>query len=77
MPLQALGMGIRSIRLVSVGVIKMGRKPAPGDKIKVPDGLADEVYSGIVVDLFSAQFTYETSSGTIRYAFYVSDWKYQ
>ena len=77
MPLQALGMGIRSIRLASVGVIKMSRKPAPGDKIKVPDGLTDEVYSGIVVDLLSAQFTYELADGTIRYAFYNSDWKYQ
>ena len=55
----------------------MGRKPAPGDRIKVPDGLTDEVYSGVVVDLLSAQFTYELANGTIRYAFYVSDWKYQ
>ncbi len=55
----------------------MGRKPDPGNKVKVPDGLTDEVYSGIVVDLLSVQFTYELSDGTIRYAFYSSDWKYQ
>ena len=55
----------------------MIRKPAPGDHITVPDSLTEEIYSGIVVDLLSAQFTYETASGTIRYAFYVSDWKYR
>ena len=54
----------------------MIRKPAPGDRITVPDGLTDEVYSGIVIELMSAQFTYETADGTIRYAFYVSHWKY-
>ena len=55
----------------------MPRKPAVGERIAVPDGLTDEVYSGVVVDLLSSQFTYETANGTIRYAFYVSDWKYQ
>jgi len=53
------------------------RKPALGDRITVPDSFTDEVYSGIVVERLSVQFTYETESGTIRYAFYVSDWKYQ
>ncbi len=53
------------------------RKPAPGDRIKAPDSFTDEVYSGVVVDLLSIQFTYETASGTIRYAFYSSDWKHQ
>ena len=53
------------------------RKPAPGDEIKVPDGLTDEIYSGVVIDLLSIQFTYEQADGTIRYAFYYSDWKYQ
>ncbi len=77
MHLLALGMVGQSIKLALVGVIKMARKPAPGDRIKVPDGLTDEVYSGIVVDLLSSQFTYELANGTIRYAFYVSDWKYQ
>ena len=55
----------------------MSRKPAPGDRVQVPDCFTDEDYSGIVVELLSVQFTYETESGTIRYAFYVSDWKYQ
>lgn len=55
----------------------MTRRPAPGDHIQAPDSFTDEVYSGIVVELLSVQFTYETESGTIRYAFYASDWKYQ
>ena len=53
------------------------RKPAQGDQINVPDSLTDEVYSGVVVDLLSVQFTYEQADGTIRYAFYYSDWRYQ
>ena len=53
------------------------RKPAAGDRIKVSDGLTDEVYSGKVVDLLSVQFTYEIADGTIRYALYCSDWNYQ
>jgi len=53
------------------------RRPAPGDRISVPDGLTDEVYSGYVLDLLSIQFTYEMANGTIRYAFYESDWKYK
>ena len=55
----------------------MIRRPAPGDRVKVPDSLTDEVYSGIVVDLLSAQFTYETPSGNIRYCFYTENWKYK
>ncbi len=55
----------------------MTGKPAPGDKITVPDSLTNEVYSGVVVDRLSVQFTYELADGTIRYAFYSSDWKYQ
>ena len=53
------------------------RRPARGDRVRVPDYYTDEFYSGRVVDLLSVQFTYETASGTIRYAFYHSDWKYQ
>jgi len=53
------------------------RKPGQGEFITVSDFLTDEVYSGKVVDLLSIQFTYETANGTIRYAFYNSDWKYQ
>ena len=55
----------------------MSRKPAPGDRVTVPDSLTDEFYSGIVVDLLSAQFTYETPSGKIRYAFYTENWAYK
>ncbi len=55
----------------------MSRKPAPGDRIKVPDSFTDAAYSGIVVDLLSVQFIYEMADGTMRYAFYNSDWKYQ
>ncbi len=55
----------------------MTRKPAPGDRVAVPDSFTDEVYSGIVVDLLSVQFTYETESGTIRYALYSAGWKYK
>ncbi len=53
------------------------RKPASGDRVRVPDFYTDEIYSGFVVDLLSVQFTYETTSGTIRYCFYSADWKYQ
>jgi len=53
------------------------RRPAPGDRITVPDGLTEEVYSGFVIDLLLIQFTYEMADGTIRYAFYESDWKYK
>ena len=53
------------------------RRPTPGDRITVPDSLTDEVYSGLVVDLLSVQFTYELANGTIRYAFYESDWNYK
>ena len=53
------------------------RRPAPGDRITVPDGLTDEVYSGFVIDLLSIQFTFELTDGTIRYALYESDWNYQ
>ncbi len=67
----------QSIRLASVGGIKVSRKPTPGDCVTVPDGLRDEVYSGFVIDLLSIQFTYEMADGTIRYAFYESDWKYK
>ncbi len=70
-------MGSQSIKRASVGAIKVSRKPASGDRVKVRDGFTDEVYSGIVVDLLSLQFTYELANGTIRYAFYSSDWKYQ
>ena len=70
-------MGSQSIKLVSVGGINVTRKPAPGDRIKAPDSFTDEVYSGIVVDLLSVQFTYDMANGTMRYAFYSSDWKYQ
>ncbi len=55
----------------------MMRKPAPGDCVAVPDSFTDEDYSGIVVDLLSVQFKYETVSGTIRYAFYSAGWKYK
>ncbi len=55
----------------------MSRRPAAGDRIKAPDSFTDEVYSGIVVDLLSVQFTYEQTDGTIRYCLYVSDWQYQ
>ncbi len=55
----------------------MMRKPAPGDRVAVPDSFTDEVYSGIVVDLLSVQFTYEQTDGTIRYCFYAADLKYQ
>ncbi len=77
MPQPALGMGGQCIRLASVGAIKVVRKPAPGDRVQVPDCFTDEDYSGIVVDLLSVQFTYEMADGTIRYAFYSSDWKYK
>ena len=53
------------------------RRPAPGDRITVSDYLTDEVYSGFVIDLLSIQFTYEMTDGTIRYALYESNWKYQ
>ena len=53
------------------------RKPAEGDHISVPDSLTGEIYSGKVVDLLSIQFTYEMADGTIKFAFYHSDWKYQ
>ena len=53
------------------------RRPAPGDRVRVPDFFTDEVYSGRVIDLLSIQFTYEMANGTIRYAFYNSDWKYK
>ena len=53
------------------------RKPARGDRVKVPDFYTDEIYSGFVVDLLSVQFTYELADGTIRYAAYTADWKYQ
>ena len=53
------------------------RRPAPRDRITVPDYLTDEVYSGLVVDLLSVQFTYELTDGTIRYAFYEADWNYK
>ncbi len=53
------------------------RRPAPGGRITVSDYLTDEVYSGFVIDLLSIQFTYEMANGTIRYAFYESDWKYK
>ena len=55
----------------------MTRKPARGDRVRVPDLYTNEVYSGSVVDLLSIQFTYELANGTIRYALYHSDWKYQ
>jgi len=70
-------MGSQSIKLVSVGGINVTRKPASGDRIQAPDSFTDEVYPGIVVDLLSVQFTYEMADGTMRYAFYSSDWKYQ
>ena len=76
-PRQTLGMAGQSIKLASVGGIKVGRKPARGDRVMVPDFFTDEFYSGFVVDLLSVQFTYETASGTIRYCFYSADWKYQ
>jgi len=53
------------------------RKPAPGDHVTVPDSFTDKAYSGVVIDLLSVQFTYETESGTIRYAFYGAGWKYK
>ena len=53
------------------------RRPAKGESITVSDSLTDEVYSGIVADLLSIQFTYEMADGTIRYAFYNSDWKHK
>ena len=53
------------------------RQPAKGECITVPDFLTDEVYSRIVAEHLSIQFTYEMANGTIRYAFYNSDWKYQ
>ena len=52
----------------------MARKPAPGDHITAQDSLTDEVYSGVVVDLLAVQFTYETETGIIRFAFYDSGW---
>ena len=52
----------------------MTRKPTPGDRIKVQDSLTDEIYSGVVVDCLAMQFTYETESGTIRFAFYHDGW---
>ncbi len=55
----------------------MTRKPAPGDRVAVPDSFTDEVYSGVVVDLLSVQFTYEMADGTMRYAFYSAGWKYK
>ncbi len=55
----------------------MMRKPALGNHVTVPDSFTDEVYSGVVVDLLSVQFTYEAASGTIRYAFYSAGWKYK
>ncbi len=73
----ALGTGNQSIKLASVGGIKVVRKPAPGDRVLVPDCFTDEDYSGLVVDLLSVQFTYEMADGTMRYAFYSSDWKYK
>ena len=77
MPLPALGMVSQSIKLASAGGIKVSHKPAPGDRITVPDTFTDEDYLGVVVDLLSIQFTYEMADGTIRYAFYESKWKYQ
>ena len=53
------------------------RKPALGDRVIVPKIFSDEDYSRIVVNLLSVQFTYETADGTIRYAFYSSNWKYR
>lgn len=53
------------------------RKPAPGESVNVMDSFTDKVYSGVVVDLLSVQFTYELADGTIRYASYYSDWNYR
>ena len=55
----------------------MTRKPAPGDRVAVPDEFTDEAYSGTVVDLLSVQFTYELADGTMRYCFYADNWKYK
>jgi len=55
----------------------MTRKPAPGDRIKVSDCFTDKIFSGIVVDLLSVQFTYEMADGTMRYCFYADNWKYK
>lgn len=52
----------------------MTHKPTPGDHITAQDSLTDEVHSGVVIDLLAVQFTYETESGTIRFAFYDSGW---
>lgn len=54
----------------------MTRKPTPGDHITAKDSLTNDEYSGIVVDLLSVQFTYELKNGTLRFAFYDSDWRY-
>ena len=53
------------------------RRPAKGESITVLDSFSNKVYSGVVVNLLSVQFTYELADGTIRYAAYSSDWKYQ
>ncbi len=53
------------------------RKPASGESVIVADSFSDQIYSGIVVDLLSVQFTYVLADGTIRYASYNADWKYR
>ncbi len=55
----------------------MTRKPSLGDRIAIPDSFTDKIYSGIVLDRLSTQFTYQLADGTIRYAFYSADWKYK
>ncbi|KKL61761.1 hypothetical protein LCGC14_2192040, partial [marine sediment metagenome] len=37
----------------------MTRKPTLGARITIPDSFTDKIFSGIVLDLLSVQFTYQ------------------
>lgn len=50
------------------------KKPKEGDKVRVYDGYHDTWYEGIVANLLSSMFTYDTKEMR-RLAFYRDKWE--
>ena len=51
--------------------------PKVGDRIIHDEPEFERTTQGVVMDILSSQFTYQTDNGLVRFCFYRDTWKYE
>tara|TARA_R100000306_G_C4344529_1_gene126975 strand:- start:687 stop:863 length:177 start_codon:yes stop_codon:yes gene_type:complete len=53
------------------------KRPKVGDRIIHDEPEFERITQGVVMDILSSQFTYQTDNGLIRFCFYKDIWKHE